>query len=503
MTTDMKKYLMLVLVSFTVSGLFAQEEYDAMKYSQSEITGSARYVGMSGAFGALGGDVSSIGLNPAGIAVYRSSELSFTPVFTSTRTNSDFNGSESSDSRLKLQFNSFGYVGSFRTSKEASISNFNFGISYNKLKDYNRNVSIVGLNRPSSLLDRVCETLGSNISEAKLSGLGYLAYETYLTNRELDGNYTSVLAPGEKMKSRMYMQEKGGIDEWNFSLGANWAHFLYVGMSVNLQDVDYELQTEYKEESASDELFKFQLNNVLLTDGGGINAKVGAILRPIPNLRLGLSMHSPTYYYLTDTYGASMSSDGVSDGLNDSHSEELSEGYSNYELITPGRLLYSVAYQFGNKGLISMDWDIVDYRETILKSENSVPFDDTNSDIKSHARNTKNFRLGGEYRLNENISLRAGTAWYQSAYKTNMTIDNPEIITAGTTPQYSFDNGTRFTSVGIGYRTGSFFLDVAAINQKSSENFFNFFDSADHSEDKFAVLDTKKANINVSMGFRF
>jgi len=500
----MKKYIILACALFSVSGIFAQEEYDAMKYSQTDITGSARYVGMAGAFGALGGDMSSIGLNPAGIAVYRSSELSFTPVFTTTTVSSNFNGKESSDSRLKLQLNNFGYVGSFRTNKNASISNFNFGISYNRLKDYNRNVSVVGLDRPSSLLYRVCENLGKNVAENDLNGLGWLAYQTYLTNRESDGSYTPVLAPGEAMKSKMYMQEKGGIDEWNFSLGANWAHFLYVGMSVNFQNIKYDMSSDYREESTSDELFKFQLNNVLVTDGGGINAKIGAILRPIPNLRLGFSMHTPTYYYLTDTYGASMSSSGVSGGIgNDEHFAEINEDYSNYELITPGRLLYSVAYQIGKKALISMDWDIVDYREAKLKNESGVPYDDTNTDMYNHLRTTKNFRLGGEYRLNDNVSLRAGTAWYQSAYKENMTNDNTEITTAGTTPQYSFDTGTRYTSVGVGYRTGSFFIDLAAITQNSSENFFNFFDSADHSEDKFAEVNTKKANINVSLGFRF
>jgi len=500
----MKKYMILVCALLTISGIFAQGEYDAMKYSQTDITGSARYVGMAGAFGALGGDMSAIGMNPAGIAVYRSSELSFTPVFTTATSSSDFNGNESNDSRLKLQLNNFGYVGSFRTNGNASISNFNFGITYNKLKDYNRNVSVIGLGRPSSLLYRVSEDLGTNVAENDLYGMGWLAYQTYLTNREPDGRYTSVLAPGETMNSNMYMQEKGGVDEWNFSLGANWAHFLYVGLSVNLQDVNYEMMSVYKEESL-DELFNFQLNNVLLTNGGGINAKIGAILRPIPNLRFGFAMHTPTYYYLTDTYGSSMSSLGVTGGIDgdNEHFAEIKQDYSNYELITPGRLLYSVAYQFGKKAIISMDWDVIDYREAKLKSESGVPYDDSNTDMYKHLRTTTNFRLGGEFRLNDNVSLRAGTAWYQSAYKTDMTDHNTEIITAGTTPQYSFDKGTRYTSLGLGYRTGAFFIDIAAINQYISENFFNFFDSANHDQDKFAKLDTKKSNINVSLGFRF
>lgn len=500
----MKNNLILTAFILICSGLMAQGEYDAMKYSQTDITGSARYVSMSGAFGALGGDISSVGLNPAGIAVYRSSELTFTPFFTKTETNANLAGSEAFDSNINFNLNNVGYVGSFRTNSNTGISNFNFGISYNRLKDYNRNMAIYGDERNSSLLDRVCQTLGNNVDPTKLVDLGFLSYENYLINREADGRYTSVLQDGEKMNSDLYFQERGGIDEWNFSLGANWAHFLYVGVSVNFQHLKYELMSDYRERSSSDDLFSFQLNNAMITDGRGVNAKLGAIIRPITNLRFGFAMHSPTYYYLTDTYGASMSSTGILDEKgNTDHFARVDEGYTNYQLVTPSRLVYSLAYQFGSKGLISMDWDLVDYRESALKSQNGVPYVDTNNDIKYRARDTKNFRLGGEYRLNDNVSLRAGTAWYQSSYEKDAKNKNEEFYTAGTAPYYSFDGGTRYASLGIGYRTGSFFFDVALIEQNSAESFFNFFDSAAHSQKKYADVDTKKTNVNVSLGFRF
>lgn len=499
----MKKYILTsVLALLSVTVINAQYEYDALRLSQSDITGSARYVGMAGAFGALGGDMSSIGINPAGIAVYRSSELAFTPVFTNARTSSDFDGVTSGDSRLKLQINNFGYVGSFRTGEKANISNFNFGISYNKLKDFNRNVSVVGKNRSSSLLDNITSGIAPNTNENALADLPWMAYQTYLINPESNGSYSSVLYPDEKLNSSMYLDEKGEIGEWSFTLGANWAHFLYIGASVNFLDVNYEMMSVYKEESL-DQLFNYDLRNVLVTDGGGINAKIGAILRPIPNLRFGFAIHTPTYYSLTDTYGASMSSVGVSGGGYDDHSAQIDEGYSEYQLITPGKLMYSAAYQIGKKAIISMDFDIIDYRETKLKNYDGVPWDDTNSDMQKHFRSTTNFRLGGEYRLNENVSLRAGTAWYSSANRTSNSSNNIEVVTAGTAPNYSFDKGSRYTSFGIGYRTGSFFLDVATINQRVAENFFNFFDSGTSSDTKYADLKTSKSNINVSLGFRF
>ena len=53
--------------------LFAQGEMDAYRFSQTELNGTARSMSMGGAFGALGGDMSVMSHNPAGLGVYRSS----------------------------------------------------------------------------------------------------------------------------------------------------------------------------------------------------------------------------------------------------------------------------------------------------------------------------------------------------------------------------------------------------------------------------------------------
>ncbi|MFA7042902.1 MAG: hypothetical protein WC186_00990, partial [Bacteroidales bacterium] len=128
----MKKYFLLTSLLVVNTMVFAQGEFDVLKYSLTDITGSARYVAMSGAFGALGGDMSAISMNPAGVSVYRSSEFTITPSLCTTSTKSHFDLS-SSDSKEKMLINNFGYVGSFRTYDESAISNFNFGISYNRV----------------------------------------------------------------------------------------------------------------------------------------------------------------------------------------------------------------------------------------------------------------------------------------------------------------------------------------------------------------------------------
>ncbi|MDP4277805.1 MAG: hypothetical protein Q8914_09260 [Bacteroidota bacterium] len=497
----MKKYLLSVCSLCLCAAASAQGEYDALKYSQTDITGSARYSGMAGAFGSLGGDMSSVGLNPAGIAVYRSSEFAFTPVLSYSTTKADFFGLNRDNSKMNLELNSIGYVGSFRTTS-SSVSNFNFGIAYNKIKDFNRDVTITGVNRPTSLMDRVSSDIGKT-EPGDLTNLGYLSNSAGLIKRQSDGSYIPLKA-GELVRNNFNLQESGSVGEYTFTLGANWAHFLYIGTSLGVQNVNYDMISSYHEYAGTTtNAFDFELRNAVSTTGGGVNVKLGAILRPTASLRFGFALHSPTYYYLTDAFGSSMIPNGVYMNGVAVKGASIGEQSLSYELITPGKLLYSMAYFFGKKGLVSLDCDVIDYREMTLKNEDGIPYDDTNTDISNHMRLTTNIRLGGEYRLTENVSLRAGTAWYQSAYKENSTKNNTTIYTAGTTPYYSFDTGTRYLSAGIGYRTGSFFLDAAVLQQSIGENFFDFLDLSTISSDKYASLTSNRLNAIVSMGFRF
>lgn len=499
----MKKYILLGGLLVSCTAIFAQAEYDALKYSLTDLSGSARYVSMSGAFGALGGDMSVMGMNPAGIAVYRSSEFSITPSFSSSSTNSVFNGYKTSDSKSNFGINNFGYVGSFRTYDESAISNYNFGISYNKIKDYNRNVSIVGKDRTYSLLDKICSDQSTSTDLSNLSlyaSKADLIYKNSTTNL-----YKSLLDPGEKVNSSMNLLESGGVDEWNFSLGANYGHTLYLGMSVGVQSLDYSLKSAYSELSEGG--LQYELRNVLSTTGAGVNVKIGAIVRPVPELRLGVAYHSPTYFTMTDVYNASISSSGMKDATTN---EELTpfyqgdEAQTDYQLKTPGLLMLSGAYQFGQKGFLSLDWDIVDYREIQLKDADGYPYDDANSYMYQDFRVSSNLRLGGEYRLTDNVSLRGGAAWYQSPVQSNLAKDNVEIATVGTTPQYGIEKDTYYLSCGAGYHSGGFFLDAALQRQMRKENFFNFYDSSTtNSEPKYAELSSNKTNLVFTLGFKF
>jgi len=354
------------------------------------------------------------------------------------------------------------------------------------------------------LLDKICADQNSRGgTSADLTSLAQYAYNAYLINPNSTTNeYEPLLYSGEKVNNLMSLMESGDVDEWNFSLGANYGHYFYMGMSVGVQSIDYALKSAYSESSADG--LDFELRNVLSTTGAGVNVKVGVIVRPVPELRLGLAYHTPTYYSMTDVYNASISSSGAIDENGQStHYYEGNEGRVDYQLRTPGLFMLSGAYQFGEKGFVSLDWDVVDYREIQLKDADGYPYDDTNNYMYQDFRAVSHLRLGGEYRLTDNVSLRGGTAWYQSPIKSFVNENNVEITTAGTTPHYGIEKDTYYLSCGAGYHTGGFFLDAALQRQMRSENFFNFHDNITTAQPTYAALSSNKTNLIFTLGFKF
>lgn len=508
----MKKYSFIALMSAVSLTVSAQAEFDALRYSQSDITGTARYVSMSGAFGALGGDMSAISLNPAGIGVYRSSEFSFSPSYQQDKANTNYEGSLGEASSIKLLMNGVGYVGSFRTYDESAISNFNFGITYNRVADFNRKTQVYGVNRPISLLDRV-NYVENDMFYQDGSHPDHTSFYKFLNGVHVIGlnstgdAYESPLQANETLNSSMFLEESGGIDSWNFTLGANYNHSLYVGIGLGIQTIRYDKYSTYREEYELNG--GTELRNTLTTTGSGVDFKAGVIYKPIPELRLGLSVHSGTYYSLTDVYNASMASWGfINPSTNAPYSPdplyEGTEQYVDYILQTPWQMTFSAAYQFGNRGLLSLDVDYVDNRNTKMLNSMGYEMTDINYYIENDFQESYNIRLGGEMRLNDNFSARLGAAYYMSPMISNLEIY--DIATAYTMPDYSIVKSTMYASLGAGYREGAFFMDVALQDRISNEHFFNFCEIIVDNQTfapTYSNLTRDRLSLVMTAGFKF
>ena len=135
----MKKLLFILsLVSISAS-LKAQDLRDAHRYSHQELTGTARFMSLSGAFGALGGDISAMSLNPASSAVFLSSSASVSLGYRNLENNIRFNDGRSNSEKDEVDLNNVGGVFVFSANDENDWRKFTLGINYNTESNYEEN----------------------------------------------------------------------------------------------------------------------------------------------------------------------------------------------------------------------------------------------------------------------------------------------------------------------------------------------------------------------------
>ena len=247
------------------SMLFSQGVVDALKYSQQDIRGTARYMGMAGAFGALGGDITTLSQNPAGIGVYRNSDIAATIDLSNQVSSVNTAGNRMSDSKFNVSCNNFGFVWTVRFNQEA-LKNLNFGFAYNKQKSFDRSykAGYSGITGASSLSGYIAH-LSEGYSVADLaypdnSGSSYdpynnnpwlnvLGYQSYLINpKSTTGNtWNSIVGNGTNTTGDLYVREKGSIDEYNFNVGGNIYNVFYWGLGIAVTDFSYDIQSGYGE----------------------------------------------------------------------------------------------------------------------------------------------------------------------------------------------------------------------------------------------------------------
>jgi hypothetical protein len=166
----------MVAVSCLVGRVYSQDYIsDAVRYSQPLLGGTARSMGMGGAFGALGADFSSLSINPAGIGLYNRSEITFTPSLLSSNTSTSFADQLNKASRATFNFTNAGIVLAFKPrNSNSDWLSFNFGFGYNRQSDYNTRLTYSNPSTPNSLTDNylnILTTSGPNGGPVSPSGI--------------------------------------------------------------------------------------------------------------------------------------------------------------------------------------------------------------------------------------------------------------------------------------------------------------------------------------------
>lgn len=533
-----------------VAGM-SQAAVDLYNLSRPDLRGTARFMSMGGAFTALGGDISSLNQNPAGIGVYRSSEIGMTLNLDFQSTSTEAQGSKISDSQTRFSFNNFGYIGSISTMSDV-MPTFSWGATYARTASFDRIFTGgIGNLNGASLSNYVAALTNSEGIEPgeMLSGDNYnpwldgnapwlstLAYQGYMINdSEVDGkvNYSGLMGNGTTGSASFQVREKGYVDEYSINFGGNLYNTVYWGIGLGITDINYTQFSYYQEnldnayiaaESKVNGEYNivngkadYRLSNYLNSNGSGFNLKLGVIVKPINELRFGFAVHTPTWYSMTDTYWGTVAyrytpqdQNSFYDNMTDRQNPapETNDGYdswNDYNMRTPWRMMFGVAGVIGGQGILSLDYE---YRGTSSTHISDVQGEGyINDDMKTYFKGTNILRLGAEYRITPQFSLRAGYSWESSPVKKEAANDGEVIWTAGTIPSYTFDKTTQYITAGLGYRYKGFYADLAYVHKNRESTYHAFSpvleDTALLQGSPSAKVTDNNNQVILSLGYKF
>lgn len=475
----MKKIFFLLITGLTVSVSHSQEVSDAVRYAQDNLTGTARFRAMSGAFGAVGGDLSSTSVNPAGSAIFNNNQTGITFSNQNIKNNSNYFGTETSDKKNSFILNQAGAVFVFHDHNPSNNwKKIAIGANYENTNNFNNSTFSAGTN-PTNSIDKYFLAYANGISLQNITQIpykdqfyneqqAYFGYKGYVINpvQNIDSNtqYTSNVPAGGNYYHENEIYTSGYNSKLSFNIATSYKDRLYLGANLNVHITDFRRSSSFYEDNANplqanETISNLRFNNELYTYGNGFSFQLGAIAKVTESFRLGLAYESNTWYSLYDEVSQSLYTTTQATGgqpINNPVNPKIINVYDSYTLQTPGKTTFSAAYIFGKSGLISVDYAIKDYGNTKFKPTSDGGFNGVNNDISNQLTSTGELRVGAEYKIKQ-LSLRGGYRYEGSPYKNGTTI--------GDLNSYSG---------GLGYNFGGTKIDLAYsyLERKSNQGFF-------------------------------
>ncbi len=460
----MRKILGLLFMTLPILAM-SQFSTDALRFSRIEYQGTARFNGLGGSMGAIGGDISSLSVNPAGLGLYRSSEFTFTTDFRVRDVNTSYRGTNSNGNNVNFNIGNIGYVGNYRGDPNGWKS-YSFAVGYNRLGNFNSDSRLEGTNRNSSIIDEYVSFLNTNnVSTQELNDYAVdlgpsEAYWNFMIDSIAPNRHQRFLDFQDSIQQKRRTTTSGRQGETFFSFGGNYLDRFFLGGTIGIQSIRYEEKTVIQEFYTYDPpalpteflAKEYEENRDLIVSGTGINFKVGFIYKITNSLRFGGGLHSPTFYGMTETY-AFNSTSSFSDGS--AYESETSESNFDYRLRTPMRYNASLAYVYRDKGLINIDYEYTNQAAARFNDVAEFQFDYSNRNdiIANSFRGTNNIRIGAEYRL-EPFVIRAGVRYEDNPFASNLSFDP--------------DQSRTTFAIGSGFRSKNYNIDVTYMNSRST-----------------------------------
>ncbi len=486
----MKRFALAALLTLAAAAAGAQTLSEALTYSVNDYYGTARSIALGNAMTALGGDLGSIGINPAGSAVAPYSQFTISPGITimsntsgySTFYQEDYAGYLDYRTR-KFNIPNVGFTMNFDTYNPSGLKSFTLGFASSATSHFINDFVGSGINDKTSLLgsfaagaspyspsqlsnkDNYSAGIPWNYLAAYQGGMIAEAYDEYGNPMvDADGNYTYLGATEAMFQNpdgSYDIRTMGALDQYSrvqtfgakydilMNLGMNFSDRFFFGINIGMPVATYKY-TEYFDEAAVDpSQFEIEYSDGVITNFrkaeynysqtselSGVYAKAGFIWVPGGGLRVGAAIQTPTFMSVNDRWSVSADT-YFSSGNYDSYADSPVNDYT-YNLTTPWRFNAGVAYTFGGFGLISADFEMADYSTMRFSEWDNRGYSGWNSytlenDVNRYfAGKEYSGRFGVEVKPVPTLSLRAGYA-------------------LRTSPQYyAFDkNGEKYTAAGF------------------------------------------------------
>ena len=466
------RYILFIGILFSSQFGKAQNDSDLFRFSKTMYYGTARFEAMGGSFGALGADLSSSQINPAGYGRFSTSNVGISIYGGSTKNTAYFQGNNTQANKGQGGISNFAIV--FTEDKSEDASGFIYrqiGFGFNQIERFKNTFTYEG-QQFESLLDEFSSQADGYFPEELNSYFAFsteLAYNTYALNYDnISNSYYSLLNNGDMLHKRT-VETKGGIGEYFFSYSANYLNKLYLGANIGIRSIRYQdsySHTETLTDTSNTPLRSFNYDYQFDTKGIGMNIKLGAIYLVSESLRFGIAIHSSTFAELEDNYTASMACT-FEDSIVQISETDIPKGNYKYKIRNPGKIVGSVAYVFGTKGCVNLDIDYLNYKNARFKTTEDIaytPYDYAyeNGIAKTVFQDAVNIRLGGELVVFTGFYLRAGIGFYGNAYKESEKVElNSDLIYSG----------------GIGLKTKLCTLDFSYRQRSNKRNYYAFTNS--------------------------
>ncbi len=488
-------FIIAVILIFSTN-LTSQNFVDALRYSNADVLGTARTVGVGGSLGALGTDFAVMSTNPAGIGMNRRSEFNITPTFVNTNvatvlTTGGGNG-EQTENDANVLLNNLGVI-IHSEPRSLKWKTMNLAIGFNKVADFNQSTLFNGRSQ-GSITDRFVDIANrDNFLNDFETGPAFDASAIYFPEDATDDLYHTDFEfnPRAVLFREQTIVEEGSLNELVFGFGANYDEKVLVGLTLGVPFVSFRQEKVYTEEDEGtgpdgDVLFFDNLSYTerLTTTGSGINLKAGLIFRFNQMIRAGVAVHTPTYFTFEDNFTTDMEYtftdvNGSSTGLGQSP-----EGIFNYNLTTPWRFIGSAGILLQGIGFISGEVEYLNFASAKISfDEFAEDAEDINQEIEGQLSSALRVRLGGEF-VYKQLRFRAGVGLKQAPFTDDDAFD------------YNF-------SGGIGVRLKGFYADLAYRFDDRQETYLPYVSIASPDEDQVVSVNARRSMALLTVGVNF